>query len=143
MSKKILVFVLVFLVTCAVAHAQENGESADEGTKMEKSFVFDKSLTLDPPEEGMEAKRAAVSFPHLQHSMDYGCSKCHHEWDMQKRNVPQSCVSCHNDFELTHGESSYFGAYHSRQSEWSCVGCHSKQGEKSAAPLKCPACHQE
>ncbi|MEF8888428.1 MAG: cytochrome c3 family protein [Desulfohalobiaceae bacterium] len=91
----------------------------------------------------MEADRAPVPFPHLQHSMDYGCGDCHHEWNRQERNLPQTCISCHDEFETTHGEASYFGAFHSRQKQWSCVGCHTGLGEDSDAPLTCPACHQE
>jgi len=142
MARKMLLFVFIFLLMCGIAYAQEGGESA-EGAKMESSFVFDKTLTLDPPEEGMKAERAPVPFPHLQHSMDYGCADCHHQWNRQERNVPRTCVSCHDDFETTHGEGSYFGAFHSRQKQRSCVGCHSGQGEESSAPLKCPACHKE
>jgi len=142
MTRKILVFIFVFLLIWGLAYAQEASE-ATEGAEMEASFVFDKDLTLNPPEDGMEAIRAPVPFPHLKHSMDYGCGKCHHQWDMAKRNTPRTCVSCHENFETTHGEGSYFGAFHSRQKDRSCVGCHYEQGEESVAPLKCPACHQE
>jgi hypothetical protein len=142
MSRKILVFICIFLLAWGIAYAQEGSQSS-EGTAMETSLVFDKDLTLNPPEDGMEAVRAPVPFPHLQHSMDYGCGDCHHQWDMAERNEPRTCDTCHNDFETTHGEGSYFGAFHSRQKQRSCVGCHSKQGDDSPAPLKCPACHRE
>ena len=142
MARKILVFACIFLLACGIAFAQQESETPDE-TAGKDSLVLDKDLTLIPPKEGMEAVRAPVPFPHLQHSMDYGCGLCHHQWDIHERKEPRTCVSCHNDFETTHGEGSYFGAYHSRQENRSCVGCHSEQGEESAAPLKCPACHQE
>ena len=142
MSRKVLVFACIFILSCGLAFAQQGSESAQD-TQLKDSIVFDKNLTLTPPEDGMDAERAPVPFDHLQHSMDYGCGECHHQWDMEKQNEPRTCVSCHNDFETVHGEGSYFGAYHNRQQQRSCVGCHSKQGEDSAAPLKCPACHQE
>jgi len=139
MSRKALVLAFVFFLAFGVVQAREKSDSTDaSGNK--HTVQLESSILMEPPRDRVEIFRESVQFPHLQHSMDYGCRKCHHNWDISEQENPSPCITCHNDFETTHGEGSYFGAFHSRQVQRSCVGCHYTDGG-DVAPLKCPVCH--
>ncbi|MCF8030220.1 MAG: cytochrome c3 family protein [Desulfohalobiaceae bacterium] len=139
MSRKALFFAFVFLLIFTIGHAQQESNST-EASQNKDVLQLQNTIIMEPPEDGMEANRKSVQFPHLQHALDHGCSNCHHTWELEELESPYQCVECHDNFETTHGDDSYFGAFHSRGSEYSCVGCHYKEGG-DAGPLKCPVCH--
>lgn len=118
-------------------------------------------ITLEAP-DGIEARRAAVEFPHSVH-FDYACKDCHHKWTGKE--TIQNCTTsgCHDiaespkksgkknlqkDAELKY----YKTAFHKQ-----CIGCH-KQIKKqnlilemtrattpdkmsATGPTSCNACH--
>jgi hypothetical protein len=146
-KKKAIGFILaaaVFFITVSLATvtwADEDEQTAEEATAC--PFVqLTKTLTMEPPAE-MEAKQGPVTWPHLAHAMQYGCSICHHKWQPEEEALPQKCFTCHNN-ENQQGAPNFFVAFHDRKSDKSCLGCHSalkKENPETPAPLVCTQCH--
>ncbi|MDM8537479.1 cytochrome c3 family protein [Desulfobacterales bacterium HSG17] len=85
-------------------------------------------IDLEAP-EGVEAKRAAVEFPHSQH-FSYACQECHHTWDGGAELNGCMTSGCHDITEapkksLVDGEFTGEGiTYYKYAFHESCVGCH-------------------
>jgi hypothetical protein len=90
-----------------------------------------------------------VVMPHQLHVQKIGnCMLCHHKWnDPQEQFIKCTSSGCHDLLnaqgpEMNNATSSYF-AYHSRDYEKSCIGCHlmkQKAGE-ATGPISCTKCH--
>ncbi|MFP4515929.1 MAG: cytochrome c3 family protein [bacterium] len=103
-------------------------------------------LLLKAP-EGVEPKQSPVEFSHIVHQ-DLDCTACHHEWDGTSEIQGCSDSGCH---DLLFPKSPqdrkdplyFYNAYHDRQSEISCVGCHSalKKAGNPTGPTGCVDCH--
>lgn len=88
-----------------------------------------KTIEINPP-DGVEAKRASVTFPHNTH-FGFACKTCHHTWKAQE--PVKSCVTsgCHDLQETPQKKdaaqdgksdiSYYKNAFHGQ-----CIGCHKK-----------------
>lgn len=100
-------------------------------------------MLLLPP-DGWVTNRAGVPFSHELHDADgtVACVTCHHEWDGEGE--PLGCASegCHVS-ESRRDPMSFYGAFHDRNSERSCVGCHRTAQRESDArpPVSCNGCH--
>ena len=120
-------------------------------------------ITIAPP-QGVDAKRAAVNFPHSLH-FDQDCQVCHHGWDGSEKIQNCTTSGCHDQLEADEStrnindpnNSQYFlTAYHK-----TCFHCHldlkkqkkmlvksgmNKEGDPQSskdAPVRCNECHNE
>ena len=86
------------------------------------------AITLEPPGT-VEAKRAAVEFPHSKH-MSLACNNCHHTWKGAEFITGCMTAGCHDLDALPRKENSksidkdqafryYKNAFHGQ-----CIGCH-------------------
>ena len=76
-----------------------------------------------------------VLFDHKEHTWEDGygldCTDCHHAWEEDEGEKPESCTECHEiDGEDTIKRSE---ALHQQ-----CIGCHEDDG---TAPIECSQCH--
>ena len=113
------------------------------------------AITLEAP-ESVEAKRAAVEFPHSQH-FDLNCKECHHKWTGDEAISGCMAAGCHDSAVSRRAENPkeawmyYKNAYHK-----SCIGCHKRMKAKNkelelnqslktaqakTGPTGCKACH--
>lgn len=93
--------------------------------------------------EGMKAKKAEVPFSHEIHaSANLECMTCHHEWDGKSEIRKCSTAGCH-DQPGKKNEMSFYKAFHDRNAQQSCVGCHkeTKKNGNAKAPTSCRQCH--
>jgi len=84
--------------------------------------------------DNVQAKKAAVPFPHNQHSEAFECVTCHHT-SQEKEDIP-GCFTCHGvDPAIPDPtvSSKKENPFHIR-----CAGCHK---EMAAGPTKCSGCH--
>jgi len=99
-------------------------------------------MVLRPP-EGMEAKKSFVDFSHSIHgAAKIDCVTCHHTWDQKSEISSCSVAGCH-DQPGKKGDNSFYMAFHEKQSDISCLGCHKtekKNGNKNV-PVSCKSCH--
>lgn len=91
-------------------------------------------VTFKVPDAVTKTKTMAP-FTHDNHKQD--CVVCHHTWDGSAEIQSCSSAGCH-DQDGKKGENSYYGAFHDRKAEASCVGCH--KAEKKG-PKSCKDCH--
>lgn len=91
-----------------------------------------------------------VVFPHQKHLSLGDCTLCHHKWEDRSK-APQKCTAsgCHDLIgvqgpEMTEVNSSYY-AYHTRESDKSCIGCHMsrKEAGETTGPTNCIKCHPQ
>ncbi|WP_319542978.1 cytochrome c3 family protein [uncultured Pseudodesulfovibrio sp.] len=99
-------------------------------------------LKLGPP-EGMKATKTLVDFSHAKHdAAKIDCTSCHHTWD--GTSDIQSCATpgCH-DQPGKKGETAYYSAFHAKNSDKSCLGCHKiiKKRDGKPVPVSCKSCH--
>jgi len=86
--------------------------------------------------EKAQNKKPPVTFPHLKHSEQINCLKCHH--DAKSNADAQSCFVCHGTDPAAPDPavaSAKENPFHIR-----CKGCHKEQGK---GPTKCKDCHKE
>ncbi|MFW5752111.1 MAG: cytochrome c3 family protein [bacterium] len=122
-----------------------NSSYAQDCPEAEPDLNLTRIIIMDTLEEG-ERTLPVITFDHLSHAMDYGCATCHHKWDPATEAAPTDCFDCHSNTEERKGPDSYFAAFHDRQSEFSCVGCHAvanQEDESLGAPIRCNDCHAE
>ena len=96
--------------------------------------------------EGGESSRMSVVFSHKTHKgKGFTCKQCHHE---SSSSTPYS--SCTEDCHATPGARerdpmSMFMAFHSKESDRSCYGCHNMLAEKHPGAYPsfkgCRPCH--
>ncbi len=147
-------------IDCDGCHPNPHSEIENSEARLDVPLG---NLVIRPP-EGVEAKKAAVNFPHGQH-FEFACQTCHHDWDGESE--VESCMSCHEELEPPAGRNIknpenimyYLAAYHT-----ACLDCHrdttkqrkaaikaaAKNGKTltakdlpKAGPLGCTACHSE
>lgn len=99
-------------------------------------------LKIGPP-EGWKATKTLVDFSHATHdSAKIDCVTCHHAWD-GKSDI-QSCATtgCH-DQTGKKGNNTFYAAFHNKNADSSCLGCHKKTNkkDKTALPVSCKTCH--
>lgn len=143
MIKKAIIITLSVLLVSAIGYAGDKDEEEVSASEEREAVAVARTITMAPP-EGVEAKQPPVTFSHLEHAMDHGCGACHHQWEPEKQDVPHACSTCHTNFEQMQGEMSFFKAFHDRQAEASCLGCHGatiKEEGSPAGPIKCNECH--
>jgi len=95
--------------------------------------------------EGGASKRMSVIFSHKSHkSKGFNCLQCHHE---SSSNSPySSCRDCHSEPGAQERDPmSMFMAFHAKDTDRSCYGCHTMLAEKhpNAYPSfkGCRPCH--
>jgi len=131
------------------------------GESVDNMCIPMSTIAIEPP-DGVEAKRAAVDFPHATH-FNYTCNTCHHKWDRETAVLSCMTVNCH-DLAINPKKSGkpnvdpelavrYFkAAYHD-----ACIGCHKKIKQQnkaiedsyrsnttpiqSSGPTGCAECH--
>ena len=102
--------------------------------------AIQKPMTID----GGTSERMSVVFNHTTHAK-YKCALCHHESSGGDANV--ACAECHSTPGARERDPmSMFMAFHSKGSDRSCVGCHTKAAQDApdayAATFKgCRPCH--
>jgi hypothetical protein len=74
------------------------------------------------------------------------CTVCHHNWDGSGKIQACGSSGCHDVVDSKIGHDSYYQAFHSKHSEYSCVHCHQNlanegMGNLSPAPCANNACH--
>ena len=122
--QKVGIFLMCFLAALifGAAGAISGQESGD------KMLVPLGTIVLGAP-DGVEAKRAAVDFPHGRH-FGFQCQTCHHKWEGTEQIKNCMTSGCHDVLvsptKSQPGKSdrslaiSYFKkAYHEQ-----CIGCH-------------------
>lgn len=92
--------------------------------------------------------RLSVQFSHKDHA-SVNCDTCHHRprcaichFSPRERYSPDASCSmagCHPDMGNSREPMSRFIAFHKRDSERSCYGCHLKEGRTDG----CKPCHGE
>jgi hypothetical protein len=100
-------------------------------------------LRLGPP-DGIKASKALVAFSHARHgAADVQCVSCHHTWDGKSDIRSCAAPGCH-DQPGKKGETAFYSAFHAKNTERSCVGCHKplKKAGK-AVPVSCGQCHEK
>ncbi len=90
------------------------------------------------------SKRMDVVFPHTAHR-GINCLQCHHEIGPDGRYV--ACTECHSKPGPRERDPlSMFMAFHAKESDRSCVGCHKQMLNKIPAKYEakfkgCRPCH--
>jgi hypothetical protein len=88
-----------------------------------------------------------VLMPHEIHLL-IDCEDCHHKWQAQIE-PPLKCtaIGCHDILDRHSDQENIIKtasfAYHSRNSDKSCIGCHQtkKMAGEKAGPVACSECH--
>lgn len=122
MKKEFMLFLILSLCTVLGTTISVSGE----GTSDDVMCIPMGDILLGAP-ESVEAKKAAVSFPHAQH-FGFECKTCHHQWTGTEQ--IQGCMAsgCHDlaispkktDSNLP-ASKYYKTAFHDL-----CIGCHKK-----------------
>ena len=78
-----------------------------------------------------------VLFDHVAHSSQdaygYECSDCHHYFEEDAQDNPDSCLECHELDSEDEDMPKRSDAFHAQ-----CIGCHEDDG---TAPTVCADCH--
>jgi hypothetical protein len=139
----------VWVVLVAAAVGLIGGVQAFSGAAAPEDMCIPMGTIVLKAPEGVQAKRAAVEFPHARH-FDIACSTCHHTWGRTEPIVGCMTSGCHDLAELPKpkpGEPrddeaniTYFkAAYHKL-----CINCHKENKaknlelQKAVASLKKP-----
>lgn len=93
--------------------------------------------------EASGSKRMNVMFPHTAHK-GISCFHCHHEEGSDGRYV--ACTECHaTPGARERDPMSMFMAFHSKNSDRSCLGCHKKLAAENPGKFPqfkgCRPCH--
>ena len=93
---------------------------------------------------GGSSARMSVMFPHTAHK-GINCMHCHHEVGGDSRYV--ACTECHSTPGARERDSmSMFMAFHAKDTDRSCYGCHTKKALENPAKYGekfkgCRPCH--
>jgi hypothetical protein len=95
----------------------------------------------------------SVKFSHDVHTATIGCDTCHHlprcaichYKPTEKQSPWASCSSpgCHPDVGRSQDPHSRFMAFHTRESDRSCFGCHTARAEEQGVSQGCLPCHDD
>jgi len=120
------------------------------------------TIVLEPP-ASIEAKRAAVEFPHAVH-FEYACNACHHTWEGTETIKGCMTAGCHDmavsplKKEIPDDDKAPVDRYYKQAYHKLCISCHKdlkikrKQQEANllstesitnAGPTGCIVCHAE
>lgn len=144
MTKKTLMVLavatgLAFSVATTGMGAETKAKAAaacEFGNKVEfpLQVIFKKPAALKTTHFG------PIKFNHGQH-FNVACTTCHHTWDGKSQVQGCAAQGCHDNFTGQDGALSYFNAFHSRDAEQSCVGCHKRKTGEGSKKLKNMPCH--
>jgi len=131
MKKAVCVGVLFFLGCCLPA------VGADQPTPYEIKQVRKAPVIMDVAKH----PRMHVSFDHQKHN-GISCFTCHHKQVEGFALLSCSYKGCHTDTDRkSRSAGSYFQAMHRKDSNHSCLGCHTLQAEKRPELAGCQTCH--
>jgi len=137
-----VVFILLvgLLVTRAPVPDQAMAQAKAASSYEAKNVLqFPISLTFIRPEGRPTSLFAPVEFSHFDHQ-NVSCMSCHHTWDGVSEVDSCSAEGCHDDLTNRAEVTSYFRAFHARDSETSCRGCHLKMSLEGTANLPTSPC---
>jgi hypothetical protein len=136
-----LASIALCLVVAFAGHtAEQKGQPTIEGKDVVK---FPLVLTFKKPEPLKKSNFSVITFSHVQHQK-VACGSCHHMWDGSSDIQSCSADGCHDEYGTLTGTMSYFKAFHARDAEYSCYGCHLRLNKELTAqgkqPLKISPC---
>ena len=120
------------------------------------------TIVLEPP-AAVEAKRAAVEFPHAVH-FAYACNACHHTWKGTEQIKGCMTSGCHDmavsplKKEIPDDDKAPVDRYYKQAYHKLCIGCHkdlnikrekqeanflSQEKIAKAGPTGCIVCHAD
>ncbi|BDQ35576.1 cytochrome c3 family protein [Pseudodesulfovibrio portus] len=125
-------FILSILALCALVLTVSMATAATEAPA---------ELKLEAP-AGIKATKNPVTFPHAKHdAAGVECATCHHTWDSKSDVQSCSTAGCH-DQPGKKGETAYYSAFHAKNADNSCLGCHKiMKKEGKVVPVSCKDCH--
>lgn len=127
----ILGFILGVLPSLTLAEEKRDLKAIDK--------VFREPVILSSP----ESPAMHVAFRHTDHK-GMRCAVCHHKVTPADERYT-SCgadAACHSISGRSVEAKSLFMAYHDRDSERSCYGCHFKEKARFNAVKGCTTCHE-
>lgn len=145
MRSKVMLSTLVVLVfTLAVATAAfSEGGKFSEIVDAKSTLCYPLELTFKRPSGVLKTSFVPVTFSHGQHG-NIPCGSCHHMWDGKGPVEGCATAGCHDNLKERQEATSYFRAFHDKNSETSCLGCHMKTNivrkEKGQKPLSVAPC---
>ena len=134
--------VMVFSLAMATAAFSEGGKFSDI-VEAKSTLCYPLDLTFKRPSGVLKTSFPQVKFSHGQHA-SVPCVTCHHMWD--GKGEVQGCAEagCHDNLKDRQEATSYFRAFHDKNAENSCLGCHMKTNvvrkEKGQKPLSVAPC---
>ncbi|MEF2230535.1 MAG: cytochrome c3 family protein [Pseudodesulfovibrio sp.] len=99
-------------------------------------------MRLAPP-AGWPSTKPCVEFSHASHSdAKIDCTICHHTWDGKGPIQSCSAAGCHDQQGKT-GPQALYAAFHAKDAQSSCLGCHKTANARDGAnlPVGCKDCH--
>jgi hypothetical protein len=149
-SKVMLSAVVVSVFTLAMATtALSQGGKFSELIEAKSTLCYPLDLTFKRPSGVLKTSFPPVKFSHGQHGA-IACGTCHHMWDGKGEVQGCATAGCHDNLTERQDPMSYFRAFHDKNAENSCLGCHMKtnvarkaKGQKplSVAPCSNNGCH--
>ncbi len=144
MRSKVMLSMLVgslFVLAMATVALAEAKYSAIVESKKELCFPLE--LTFKRPAGVLKTSFPPVSFSHGQHA-NIACVTCHHMWDGKSKIEGCATEGCHDNLRERQDPQSYFRAFHDKNADNSCLGCHMKTNiarkEKGQKPLAVAPC---
>lgn len=108
--------------------------------EFQQQVEFPLQVTFVKPKALKKTNFGPINFNHMTHA-EVACTTCHHTWDGKSSVQACSDAGCHDNYDGKSGSVSYFNAFHQRDSEKSCVGCHSKNAGNTKKPVTLMPCH--
>ena len=145
MRSKVMLSMLVgSMFTLALATvAMADGGKYSPIVDAKSELCYPLTLTFKRPSGVLKTSFAPVSFSHGQHG-NIACGTCHHMWDGKGKIEGCATEGCHDNLKERQEATSYFRAFHDKNSETSCLGCHMKTNiarkEKGQKPLSVAPC---
>lgn len=133
MRSKVLVTALsVMALMLAVAGSASAQAKFSDLVEAKSSLCYPLQLTFKRPGAVLKTAFPQVGFNHATHDA-VACSTCHHTWD--GKGQPQACndSGCHDNYTERQDTMSYFKAFHAKDAEASCLGCHLKNNQVQKA----------
>lgn len=151
MRSKVTITALVCLsLTLALSSAAfSQGAKFSDLIEAKSSLCYPLEFSFKRPAGVLKTAFPGVKFSHGQHG-SIGCVKCHHMWDGTSEVQACNTAGCHDNLTERQDPMSYFRAFHDKEADYSCLGCHLKSnierkahGQKplSVAPCSNNGCH--